>query len=165
MRRPLKYKWNSASGLPSVWQVKVRRLWRSTVVFLGIKMSFVPPGASKKRSKITRLIQERLCISFTRYCSLSIRSSLDIYWCLFLFSFTFLSPYSACFCVFFNFLTRFSRPALRLLLLTSYFVWSLCLFLSSLSSFENLSPRTWIITISSGWQSFSSAAIVALQID
>ena len=161
MRRPLKYKWNSASGLPSVWQVKVRRLWRSTVVFLGTKMSFVPAGASKKRSKITRLIQERLCISFTRYCSLSIRSSLDIYWCLFLFSFTFLSPYSACFGVFSNFLTCFSRLALRLLLL----ILSLCLFLSSLSSFENLSPRTWIITISSGWQSFSSAAIVALQID
>ena len=120
MRRPLKYKWNSASGLPSVWQVKVRRLWRSTVVFLGTKMSFVPAGASKKRSKITRLIQERLCISFTRYCSLDIRSSLDIYWCLFLFSFTFLSPYSACFGVFSNFLTRFSRPALRLLLLTLF---------------------------------------------
>ena len=48
MRRPLKYKRNSTSGLPSVWQIKLRRLLRSTVVLLGTEISFVPAGASKK---------------------------------------------------------------------------------------------------------------------
>ena len=60
MRRPLKYKWNSTLGLPSVWQVKLRRLLRSTVVLLGTEIIFLPVGASKKlkmKNKIKRLIQ------------------------------------------------------------------------------------------------------------
>ena len=39
---------------------------------------------------------------------------------------------------------------------TSCFLWSLCLFLSSLLSLKTLFLRTWIITVSPGWQSFST---------
>lgn len=46
---PLKYKWNSASGLASARHVKLRGLLRSTVVLLGAEMSFAPSGASKKK--------------------------------------------------------------------------------------------------------------------
>ena len=71
------------------------------------------------------------------------------YICLFLFSFAFLSPFSAYFSVLSNFLARVSRP--RLTPFTSCFLWPLCLFLSSLFSLKTLSPQTWIIKISSGW--------------
>ena len=46
---PLKYKWNSASGLASARHVKLRGLLRSTVALLGAEMSFAPSGASKKK--------------------------------------------------------------------------------------------------------------------
>ena len=46
-----------------------------------------------------------------------------------------------------------------------FFFWSLSLFLFVLFSLKTLSPQTWIITISSRWQSFSSAGIVALRVD
>ena len=46
----------------------------------------------------------------------------------------------------------------------SCFLWPPCLLLSGLFSSKTLSPQTWIITISCGWQSFSSAGIVALQV-
>ena len=45
---------------------------------------------------------------------------LPFYLCLFLFSFAFLSPYSTCFCVPSNFLARFSRLALCLLLIVFF---------------------------------------------
>ena len=48
---------------------------------------------------------------------------------------------------------------------TSFFFWSLCLFLFILFSLRTLSLRTWIIKISSRWQSFSCAGIVALRVD
>ena len=87
---------------------------------------------------------------FARYSS--------FYVCLLLFSFAFFSPYSAFFQHPFQlssayFLTRFTS-------LTSCFLWSLCLFRSSQFSLKTLSSRTGIITISSGWQSVSSAGIV-----
>ena len=41
----------------------------------------------------------------------------------------------------------------------------LCLILSKLFSLKTLSPQTWITTISSGWQRFSSASVVALRVD
>ena len=52
-----------------------------------------------------------------------------------------------------------------LYVITSCFFWSLSLFLFILFSRKTLSPQTWIITISSRWQSFSSAGIVALRVD
>ena len=85
------------------------------------------------------------------------------YICLFLFSFAFLSPFSAYFSVLFNFLARFFST--RLTPFTSCCLWPLCLFHSSPFSLKTLSPPTWIITISCGWQSFSSAGIVALRVD
>ena len=45
---------------------------------------------------------------------------------------------------------------------TCCFLWSLCLFISSLFSIKTLSPRTWLITISSGWQSLNSARYCCL---
>ena len=99
---------------------------------------------------------ERLCISFSR-CS-----SLDI--CLFTYAFS--SSLSRSFI-----LTSFWRLlklscaffAIRFTPFTSCLLWSYCLFLSSLSSLKTLAPRTWIIAISTGWQSFSSADTVALR--
>ena len=46
-----------------------------------------------------------------------------------------------------------------------FLFWSLSLFLFILFSLKTLSPQTWIITISSRWQCFSSAGIVALRVD
>lgn len=63
----------------------------------------------------------------------------------------------AVFCLFFalsNPTSRFSRLAPRLL--SSFSLWSLSLFLFQSISLETLSPRTWIIVISSVWKSFSS---------
>ena len=60
---------------------------------------------------------ERLCISFSHF--LLARYS-PFYLCLFLFSFTFVSPYSAYFGVLSNFLARFTRLASRLLLLAFF---------------------------------------------
>ena len=71
------------------------------------------------------LFSRVLCISFPHCSSLDIRL---FGWRLFLFSFAFLSPYSAYFSVLSNSLSRFSRLALRLLLLA-------CCFLKSLSFF------------------------------
>ena len=48
---PLKYKWNSASGLASARHVKLRGLLRSTVALLGAEMSFAPSGASKRKKE------------------------------------------------------------------------------------------------------------------
>ena len=96
-----------------------------------------------------------LALLFARYSPL--------YLCLFLFSFAFLSPYSAYFGVLSNFLARFSRIALRLLLLV--FSWSLGLLLFILFSPKTLSPQTWIRTVSSRGQSFSSSGILALRVD
>ena len=79
----------------------------------------------------------------------------------FFLSFAFLLPYSAYLRVLSNFLARFPRLALRLLLL-AFFGCSVS-FLSCLFSLKTLSPRTWVITISSGWQSFSFVDIVALR--
>ena len=60
--------------------------------------------------------QERLCISFSRCSSLDICLFTYVFSC----SFAFLSPYSAYFDVLFNFPVRFSRLALRLLLLVFF---------------------------------------------
>ena len=78
------------------------------------------------------------------------------------FLFLFRVPFavSAYFGVLSNFLTCFSRLPLRLLLLV-FFVRSVSFILFSL---KTLSPQTWIITISSRWQSFSSTGIVALRV-
>ena len=57
-----------------------------------------------------------------------------------------------------SFIARFSQLAFTLF--TSCSLWLLCLFPSSLFSLKTLSPRTWIITISSGWKSFSSTGIL-----
>ena len=64
-----------------------------------------------------------------------------------------------------SFLTFFRVFSTCFTTLTSCFLWSLCLFLSSLFSLKTLSPRTWIMTISSGWQSSSSDGIVAFRVD
>ena len=105
--------------------------------------------------------QARLCMSFSRCSSLDIR----LFTCVFSCSLSL----SAYFGVLSNFLARFSRLTLRLLPIVFFFVffffWSLCLFLHNLFSLKTLSPRTWIMTISSRWQSFSSAGIVALRVD
>ena len=62
------------------------------------------------------------------------------------------------FCLFFalsNPISRFSRLAPHLL--SSFSLWSLSLsFYFQSISLETLSPRTWIIVISSVWKSFSS---------
>ena len=92
-----------------------------------------------------------LTLLFARYSPL--------YVSLLLFSFAFPSPHFAYFSFLSNFLARFSRLALRLLLLASLVPLSLSF------SLKTLSPRTWIITIFSGWESFSSAGIVALRVD
>ena len=84
------------------------------------------------------------------------------YLCPLLFSFAFLSPYSAYFGVLSNFLVRFSGLALRRFLVA--FFWIICLFIFSLFSIKTLSPRTWIINISSGWRSLNSSGIVALRV-
>ena len=78
------------------------------------------------------------------------------------FLFLFRVPFavSAYFGVLSNFLTCFSRLPIRLLLLV-FFVRSVSFILFSI---KTLSPQTWIITISSCWQSFSSTGIVALQV-
>ena len=65
--------------------------------------------------------QERLCISFSCCSSLDNRLLLTSS----LFSFAFLSPYSAYFCILSNFLVRFCRLALRLLLLAFFVALSL----------------------------------------
>ena len=70
-----------------------------------------------------------LALLFARYFS--------FYLCLFLFSFAFLSPYSAYFGVLSNFLTHFSRLALRLLLLV-FFGRSVSLFSSYFHSKPSL---------------------------
>ena len=72
------------------------------------------------------------------------------YLCLFLFSFAFPSLYSTYFSVLSNVLTRFIST--RCTPYTSCFIWSLCLFLSSLFSLKTLSTRTCIITIYSAWK-------------
>ena len=74
-----------------------------------------------------------------------------LYLCLFLFSSAFLSPYSAYFSVFSNFLVRFFST--RFTPFTSCFLWLLSLSCQPIS-LKTLSPRTWIKTISSAWQSF-----------
>ena len=91
-----------------------------------------------------------LLISFLR-CS-----SLDI--CLFTYAFSCslsrfsrrILPTLAPFLLLYAFLSTGFTP------FTSCFLWSLCLFLSSLLSLKTLFPRTWIITVSPGWQSFST---------
>ena len=77
-----------------------------------------------------------LTLLFARYS--------PFYLCLFLFSFAFLSPYSAYFSVLSNFLARFSRLALRLLLVAFF-----DRFVSFFPAYftQNPSPRTWIIRI------------------
>ena len=64
-----------------------------------------------------------------------------------------------------SFLTFFRVFSTCFTTLISCFLWSLCLFLSGLFSLKTLSPRTWIMTISSGWQSSSSAGIIAFRVD
>ena len=86
----------------------------------------------------------------------AVNSPFDL--CLFLLSFAFLLPYSAYLSVLSNFLARFPRLALRLLLL-AFFGCSVSFF-SSLFSLKTLSPRTWVITISSGWQSLSLSILL-----
>ena len=86
------------------------------------------------------------------------------YLCPLLFSFAFLSPYSANFGVLSNFLARFSGLALRHLLV-AFFGRSVSSYpIFSLFSLKTFSPRTWIRTISSGWQSLNSAGIVVLRV-
>ena len=104
--------------------------------------------------------QERLYVSFSCCSSLDIRLFTYVF---FMFSFAFLSPYSVYFVVLSNFLARFSRFALRLLLLA--FLRSLCLFHFRLFLLKILSSRTKITTISSRWQSFSSAGVIVLRVD
>ena len=78
------------------------------------------------------------------------------------FLFLFRVPFavSAYFGVLSNFLTRFFS--------TPFTSFTSCFFGRSVSfilfSLKTLSPQTWIITISSRWQSFSSTGIVALQV-
>ena len=74
-----------------------------------------------------------------------------LYLCLFLLFCTFLSPYSAYFSVVSNFLERFFST--RFTPFTSCFLWLLSLSFQPIS-LKTLSPRTWIIKISSSWQSF-----------
>ena len=77
--------------------------------------------------------------------------SLDIL--LLLVSFAFLSLYSADFGVLSSSLARFSRLALRLLLL-AFFGFSVAFFPAYFRSKPSL--WTWVITISSDWQSFTA---------
>ena len=96
------------------------------------------------------LFSGALLISFLR-CS-----SLDI--CLFTYAFSCslsrfsrrILPTSA------SFLTSSPFHSTGFTPFTSCFLWSLCLFLSCLLSLKTLFLRTWIITISPGWQSFST---------
>ena len=98
-----------------------------------------------------------LALLFARYS--------PFYLCLFLFSFAFCTILVCSL----TFLRVFLDSPYAFYPLFSFFVffffWSLCLFLHNLFSLKTLSPRTWIMTISSRWQSFSSAGIVALRVD
>ena len=92
----------------------------------------------------------RLCTSFWHCSSLDICLFTDVFYCS---------------------LSRLvsSLTFLRVFLdslYISYFLafWSLSLFLFILFSLKILSPQTWIITISSRWQSFSFAGIVAWRV-
>ena len=104
--------------------------------------------------------QECLCISFSRCSSLDIRLYTYVFSCSLPRSFRRILP-----------ILVPSLTFLRVFLDSLYvfyflfFFWSLGLFLFILFSLKTLSPQTWIITISSRWQSFSSAGIVALRVD
>ena len=93
------------------------------------------------------LLSGALCISFSRYS--------PFYLSLFPISFTLLLPYSAYFSVLSNSLSRSSRLVLRL---------SLLALISHSVSFFHSKPFLHEL-VSSGWQSVSSAGIVALQVD
>ena len=101
-----------------------------------------------------------LTLLFARYSPL--------YVSLFLFSFAFPSPHFAYFSFLSNFLAFFSTrftPFTSCCLPLSSCCLPSSVPLSLSFSLKTLSPRTWIITIFSGWESFSSAGIVALRVD
>ena len=102
--------------------------------------------------------QEGLCISFSLCSSLDICLFIYVFSCSLSRSFHRILPIlvsSLIFlCVFLDSLYVFYF----------LFFWSLGLFLFILFSLKTISPQTWIITISSRWQSFSSTGIVALQV-
>ena len=106
--------------------------------------------------------QERLCISVSRDI---FSSALDIYLFTYDFSCSLSPSFHLVLPILVSLLT-FLRVFLDSLHVFYFlFFWSLSLFLFILFSLEILSPQTWIITISSRWQSFSSAGVVALQVD
>ena len=83
--------------------------------------------------------QKRLCISFSRCSSLDIRL---FTFCLLLLSFAFLTLYSAWIGVLSNFLARFPRLTLRLLLLT-FFGRSVSFFSAYFQSKPSLHELEW----------------------
>ena len=103
--------------------MKRRLVEKKVCIFLGLSVRENPDKGRSTylffffRSFVVRLsvfmtsffvcFQERLCIA------LLLAKYSPFYLCLFLFSFAFLSPYSAYFGVLSNFLPRFSRLALR----------------------------------------------------
>ena len=102
--------------------------------------------------------QEWLFVSFSRCSSLDIRLFTYALYCSLSRSSRRILPILASFV---SFLRDFLDTLYAVYLLLS---WSLCLFISSLFLIKTLSPRTWIITISSGWQSLNSAGIVVLRV-
>ena len=146
-----------------------RRLGKKVLIFLGLSMREIPDETRITSSfsepfwfaslcwwTFFGLFSRALCISFSRCSSLDIRF---FYICLILFSFAFLSPFSTYFSVL---STRFF--SIRLTPFISCFLWPLYLSFQPFS-LKTLSPRSWIITISWGWQSFSSTGIVTLRVD
>ena len=103
--------------------------------------------------------QEGLCISF------SLCSSLDICLFTYVFSCSLSRSFHRILHILVSSLTFLGVFLDLLYVITSCFFGSLSLFLFILFSRKTLSPQTWIITISSRWQSFSSAGIVALRVD
>ena len=128
------------------------------ICFLGLGVRENPDRTRLTSSSLADPLQFASLFCLFSEALLFARNS-PFYFCPLLFSFLFLSPYSAYFGVLCNFLGRFFGLPLRCLLV-AFFGRSVSLY----PAYFQLKPRTWIITISSGWQSFNSAGIVLLRV-
>ena len=128
-------------GLNVIKKTQIRLSWPPLL------SQFLWSSLSLRWWPLFSLFSGALCIFFSRYS--------PFYFSLFLISFTFLLPYSAYFSVLSNSLSRLSRLVLRL---------SLLALISHSVSFFHSKPFLHEL-VSSGWQSVSSAGVVALQFD
>ena len=133
------------------------------ICFLGLSARENPDRTRLTSSSLADPLQFASLCWWPLFClfseALLFARNSPFYFCPLLFSFLFLSPYSAYFGVLCNFLARFSGLALRRLLV-AFFGRSVSLY----PAYFKLKPRTRIITISSGWESLNSAGIVLLRV-